>query len=267
MLCCFESPFSDAKSAYKEQVSTDVVSSYPGQRRIISKATAPQSQCVSSKNINATTLATQDQHNADVLISVTVPEGVLPGQEIHVKRPGGSGGLIEAIVPSGMKAGSTFYVRAPLEDNHFSDDVRPMPAPLNDAPAPLTPSADFSQCLDTPQHDKEETGQNSCRVEGQQVASPPKVPQPPPGQKLLRVHVTPQMDAGSALLVQIPDEPGRLVSAQVPPNVTEFFVAYTPRQSTTANTRTKHPKRRKDDVAGGLATGLMAAMLYGHYAH
>jgi hypothetical protein len=267
MLCCFDSPFSDAKSAYTEQASTDVVSSYPGQRRSISKSTTPQSQSVSSQNQNATTLASQDQHNADVLISVTVPEGVLPGQEIHVRRPGGSGALMEAVVPSGMTPGSIFYVRAPLEDNHLSNDVRPMPAQLNDATAPPPPSADFSQCLDTPQHDKYEAGQNSRKVERQQVESPPIVPQPPPGQKLLLVHVTPRMDAGSAVLVKIPDEPGRLVSAQVPPNVTEFFMAYTPRQST-ANTRTNHPPQTNDmgSTFGGLATGVAATMAYYQYA-
>jgi hypothetical protein len=53
-------------------------------------------------------------------------------------------------------------------------------------------------------------------------------PQPPPGQKLLLVRVPPGTLPGAVIHVAIPNEPGRVISATVPPNVSEFHVSYTP---------------------------------------
>jgi len=47
-------------------------------------------------------------------------------------------------------------------------------------------------------------------------------------QKLLLVRVPPGTAPGTMLHVSIPDEPGRVVAATVPPNVSEFQVAYQP---------------------------------------
>ena len=47
-------------------------------------------------------------------------------------------------------------------------------------------------------------------------------------QKLLLVQVPPGTRAGQTIHVSIPNEPGRLVAATVPPNVSEFQVAYQP---------------------------------------
>lgn len=53
-------------------------------------------------------------------------------------------------------------------------------------------------------------------------------PQPPVEQKRLLVRVPPGTPPGTRMHVTIPDEPGRVISATVPPNVTEFQVAYVP---------------------------------------
>jgi hypothetical protein len=48
------------------------------------------------------------------------------------------------------------------------------------------------------------------------------------GEKLLLVRVPPGVLPGSTLHVNIPDEPGRVIAATVPPNVSEFYVSYQP---------------------------------------
>mmetsp|Transcript_4557 Transcript_4557/g.6569 ORF Transcript_4557/g.6569 Transcript_4557/m.6569 type:complete len:176 (+) Transcript_4557:128-655(+) len=55
--------------------------------------------------------------NKSEFIAVTLPEGVSPGDKIHVKAPDGR--LNEIIVPPGMYPGSTFTVQ-------FSDSPQPM---------------------------------------------------------------------------------------------------------------------------------------------
>lgn len=51
--------------------------------------------------------------NEDKLISVVVPEGREPGEEILVACPFVSGRLISVIIPQNATAGSAFLVRAP----------------------------------------------------------------------------------------------------------------------------------------------------------
>merc|ERR1719382_1098624 len=48
---------------------------------------------------------------ASVMMSVTVPEGVLPGQEIQVATP--SGQQVAVVVPEGLKPGMTFTALVP----------------------------------------------------------------------------------------------------------------------------------------------------------
>jgi hypothetical protein len=55
-----------------------------------------------------------------------------------------------------------------------------------------------------------------------------QTPQPSPGQKLVLVRVPPGTVPGTTLHISIPDEPGRIISAVVPPNVSEFHVSYVP---------------------------------------
>jgi len=55
------------------------------------------------------------------------------------------------------------------------------------------------------------------------------------GQKLLLVTVPPGMSPGNSIHVFIPDEPGRIISATVPPNVSEFYLEYIPNDSNATN--------------------------------
>jgi hypothetical protein len=55
---------------------------------------------------------------------------------------------------------------------------------------------------------------------------------PPPQPKLLRVQVPPGTPPGTTLHVSIPDEPGRVVGATVPPNTSEFYISYLPQTTT-----------------------------------
>ena len=112
MICCLETPFTDSKRSYYSQVAVDEKllpdsqkngRSYPGLRRTPLGPPAPPSSIINNNN----------NHTEQGLIAVTVPPGVLPGQEIHVRRPDGKAGLVEVVVPAGMKEGSVFHVKAP----------------------------------------------------------------------------------------------------------------------------------------------------------
>jgi hypothetical protein len=290
MLCCIDSPFSDPESDYHQQVSTNETRSYPGQRRNVLEASG------GGQSENDPLLqSSQNQNNTNEdLISVTVPAGVSPGQVIHVRRPDGSGSLIEARVPAGMVVGSTFYVRAPPKENGLSNIVVAMNPPQSSDHS--SPVGDFPAFLNSPQghegHNRDSPTSKSrtslsspisqndgrydvdrylpTRHERKDTAPSPKMnvePQAPDGQKLILVKAPPQALPGSTMYVQIPDEPGRRLTAQVPPNAQEYFyVAYTPLESSTSlgtngNYR-QQQKRKGDTVAGGLATGLVATMAF-----
>jgi hypothetical protein len=48
------------------------------------------------------------------------------------------------------------------------------------------------------------------------------------------VRVPPGVAPGSTINIQVPDEPGRVLSAQVPPNASEFNLAYYPSNAAAA---------------------------------
>ena len=113
------------------------------------------------------------------------------------------------------------------------------------------------------------------------------VSQSPPGQKLLLVRVPAGATTGTTLHVQVPNEPGRVLQAQVPPGqVKEFHVSYQPRvqDNLQSQQQQSHPFNRNNNnnqrlnnngrwgsaalpIVGGLATGAAAAMAYSHFAH
>jgi hypothetical protein len=347
MFCCLQSAYTDPQSAYNNQASSDVVSGYPGQRRELVKTggnalsvAPPQQQ--------------QQQQQQGELISVTVPPGVYPGQTIHVSGPDGSGRLVQAVVPNGCTAGSTFMVQAPprasvkaaptvtaFDTSSHVNQVSVLAAPVSDysnvtaMPAPTEP-APFSQALDAPRATasaSELAGKAFVKVTvppGASVAStiqveipeedrfitaqiPPNctefyvryeprrkqmpTPQPynynptpaastpsaPSGQKLLLVRVPLGASVGTTLHVQVPNEPGRMLMAQVPPgNVREFHVAYQPRgEGTQTQQQQQYPYnnnrpnnndnsgwgRAVPAVVGGLAAGAAGAIVYDHFAH
>ena len=119
-------------------------------------------------------------------------------------------------------------------------------------------------------------------------SSAPRAPLPsaPQAQKLMLVNVPPGTAAGTLLHVQVPNEPGRLISAKVPPgNVTQFHVSYQPKPSVAQNlgstprqSNVNRNSSRNDNhdnwgaaavpVAGAaIATGVAGAMIYDHFVH
>ena len=200
-------------------------------------------------------------------ISVTVPEGVQPGQTLTVRSPDGSQS-VRAIVPDGLTAGDGFLVRFPplpataevrdgatsyrqdRSDPPFEGRGRSIDEILGSRAAP-DPVADDALETREEDHDgeQEELIQDSPslvdvldnfftpkpdvpKVEEKKVAEKKNAEESSqtssaPRQKLLLVDVPPGIRPGSTIHVEIPGE-FRTLAALVPPNVTSFHVAYTP---------------------------------------
>lgn len=188
---------------------------------------------------------------------VTVPPGISPGQAIIVTAPDGSGRTVMVTVPQGMVAGSTFMAEFPPSASSpsvVSSSVAAAPAgPPRPAQVEVEP-VDYSemQVLPPPPATTQTSepfaqavpinaGPNDTTISSSPNRQPLPTPISPPqrqpttvapsstnNQKLLLVRVPPGTSAGSTIHVSIPDEPGRLVAATVPPNVSEFHVAFTP---------------------------------------
>mmetsp|Transcript_18 Transcript_18/g.35 ORF Transcript_18/g.35 Transcript_18/m.35 type:complete len:480 (+) Transcript_18:137-1576(+) len=191
MLCCLDS-FSDPKDSYNRQTFGGV-SDFPGQRRFVKTGG------------NALAEAPPNRER----ISVTVPNGVSPGQAIQVSAPDGK--IVSAVVPSGMVPGSSFMVEVPgqstpLENSHGpNSSITSISSPTTEPgvqilPPPVASSA--TQSLD----------QFSSLT----------------ADKLVMVHVPPGVSPGTTLHVQVPGE-NRTIAAVVPPGVTQFHVKCPPR--------------------------------------
>jgi len=301
MLCCLQSPWADPKAAYEQQATFSDVSSYPGQRRTylkpceiglvssdpsdnshsyLSSQTQPVSygsesrpkskdgELVSGKlhtsqiDLN-NVFATRRRYAENFLfIPVTVPNGVVGGQIMHVAHPDGSGRLIRAEVPKGLKPGNIFYVKALVGSTAPSSPIvtsssipshtkpsnppspqRQSPVPLADAypiygehidvtclPSPPASPPPFSECLEddfplryTPASGLLPSPLTVGYQNGGLTSSS--------GMKTVKVVVPSGTVPGTTIHVQIPGE-NRLVAAQVPPNCREFHVQYDPQELT-----------------------------------
>lgn len=200
-----------------------------------------------------------------------------------VTAPDGSGKTIMVTVPQGLTSGSTFMAEFPASTSSPPPSVvssslasaapAPPPRPAQVEVEPV----DYSQMavLPPPTQTTAEpfaqavpigVGPNDTTISATPVrptTAPTALPPPPPTQspltsftspltvvvptnttqKLLLVQVPPGVAAGTTLHVSIPNEPGRLVAATVPPNVREFQVAYTP----SMNRSTNPPPNRNND--------------------
>ena len=128
------------------------------------------------------------------LLLVQVPPGLPAGATMQVEIPG-ENRTLAAIVPPGA---DTFHIAYTprTSDSGYSTTSFSAPSPPLQAPSTLVP----------PQKSRAHS---------------------PRGQKLLLVRVPPGTSAGTTLHVSVPDEPGRILAAQVPPgNVQEFHVSY-----------------------------------------
>lgn len=185
--------------------------------------------------------------------TVVVPPGVYGGETINVMAPDGTGRVVAAVVPNGMGPGSQFQVRFPPS---FAPSAPPEPkqelykpdfstatangsgASYPMAAATLVNEAEepppFSMALDLPPPTMSYSPDTGLTQSAEYQSQPQTYQQTQqstslsPGQKLVRVRVPPGVAPGTTIQVGIPDEPGRVLTAQVPPNATEFNVAYYP---------------------------------------
>lgn len=140
--------------------------------------------------------------------------------------------LLLVHVPSGMPEGATMQVEVPGENRTLTTQVPPGVSSFHVAysPRPPTqPTASFSQPTEKARSSRYSPDPTSPLSSTQ---LPPKSTfktraTTPKGQKLLLVRVPKGTAAGTTLHVSVPDEPGRILAAKVPPgNVQEFHVSY-----------------------------------------
>ena len=145
--------------------------------------------------------------------------------------------IMKVQVPPGMPAGSTIYVEVPGENRTIAAHIPPGVTEFHVA------------------YQSGVVNNNSTN------------PQAPPGQKLLLVRVPPGTSPGTAMHVSIPDEPGRVISATVPPNVSEFHVSYVPRLNNNnrgaapVNTSNRMNSRNNNNNSRNRNGGMGGAML------
>jgi hypothetical protein len=121
--------------------------------------------------------------------------------------------LVEVQVPPGMPPGTTIYVELPGENRTLAAQVPPNVSSFHVAYTPRN--------VDPPR----------APLPSPTPAPSEAVVQRSPGgrEKLLSVRVPPGTPSGTTLHVSVPDEPGRILAAQVPPgNVRKFHVSYIP---------------------------------------
>ena len=135
-------------------------------------------------------------------------------------------------VPKGMPAGSIMQVEIPGENRTLAVTVPPNATRFHVAysptakPSPPPPPAPAPVMMPR-------SAPVLAKAKVPQTVTPRPVP---PSQKLLLVRVPPGTAPGATLHVSVPDEPGRILAAQVPPgNVPEFHVAYESRAKPAAN--------------------------------
>jgi hypothetical protein len=121
--------------------------------------------------------------------------------------------LLLVHIPPGLTAGSFMQVEIPGEHRALMITVPPNTTSFHVAYTPLQAPPMTSAISRT-----------------SATSHTPVTPQPvPANQKLLLVRVPSGTSAGTLMHVSVPDEPGRILAAQVPAgNVTEFHVSYEP---------------------------------------
>lgn len=156
-------------------------------------------------------------------VAVVVPEGMLPGETVHVSAPDGSGRMVEAVVPAGVKAGSTFLVQFPA-------------SPVAARVPILPPTAGNVGCVSEQIGKPGSVGSVEGITQQEEQKQPPDLldsvscngqHQPTTDESLILVQVPDGVGPGSKIRVPVPGEGDRFVEAVVPAgNVKEFYVSY-----------------------------------------
>lgn len=196
-----------------------------------------------------------------------------PSQNTNTNAPSRNSNnqkLLLVQVPPGTAVGATLYVQVPGENRTLAAKVPAGVTQFHVSYEPRTSSI---------------TSNNTCSSNSNTIAQQPMpVPTNDNGQKLILVRVPPGTAPGTTLHVEVPDEPGRILAAQVPPNVSEFQVAYQPRndtRQTSARPQTAYdvpPNQQRNNnngmmsnamlpMVGGAAMGMAGMAMYDHYHH
>jgi hypothetical protein len=170
--------------------------------------------------------------------------------------------LLLVHVPQGMPAGSAMQVEVPGENRTITAQV---PAGVPSFHVAYTPRP----LLPTP-------SQQQAPSQSRTPSPPTMAPSPPPppprhrapttsmGQRLLLVRVPPGTQAGTTLHVSVPDEPGRILAAQVPPgNVQEFHVSYEARVPQQASSNSHNGSTQRSGGGGSRGGPAPATNGYG----
>jgi hypothetical protein len=80
-----------------------------------------------------------------IVLAVTLPDGVVAGQTIHVQAPDGR--LNAIVIPPGFGPGSTFTVE--FAPDYYAAQAEAAPAPASAPPAPYNPYAPASANVNT----------------------------------------------------------------------------------------------------------------------
>ena len=125
--------------------------------------------------------------------------------------------LVLVYVPPELLPGTTIYVEIPGESRTVAAQV---PPGVNSFHVAYTPQQPILQIPPAP-----------MMASGDMVLRQPQVGR----EKLLSVRVPPGTLPGTTLHISVPDEPGRILAAQVPPgHVKKFHVSYIPREQSMA---------------------------------
>jgi hypothetical protein len=234
-------PWADAHEASPEKQHSNTSASdwraFPGCRKVVTpEAGAPAGHMLVKTGGNALQSVARVADTSD-LISVSVPEGVNPGDMIMVASPDGK--YMEATVPPGALPGTTFFIRRPaaapvvagmdmpLKVNQTSannpvPNVPQKPQKLTQKPLKTLPIArPIPECR---------LPQKSVLPFAMALDNPPPKPDPSSNNQnkdLILVRIPTGALPGSKLRVTTPD--GRLMEATVPQgNVTEFYMRVPP---------------------------------------
>ncbi|EEC50383.1 predicted protein [Phaeodactylum tricornutum CCAP 1055/1] len=142
--------------------------------------------------------------------------------------------LLLVHIPPGLTAGSFMQVEIPGEHRALMITVPPNTTSFHVAYTPLQAPPMTSAVSRT-----------------SATSHTPVTPQPvPANQKLLLVRVPSGTSAGTLMHVSVPDEPGRILAAQVPAgNVTEFHVSYEPHPRVDSHDRQAANTLRRSVIA------------------